>query len=182
MFTQATPSAEDPQVRTIQDTLGRGPARTGGPSPSEFRHIYVGRRETGHPVVDVLRQNGAERLRPPTRGGFDWGWPGIGGARRLAHALLLDLTGRNPPPWIRDTLATDKLAHLPWAAFSLTGRELLGWIEARGYTISDWPPANPTLACELARASLTSRGSPRTRRRHVPAAPRQPRSRYSHGA
>jgi hypothetical protein len=152
MFTQATLSAEDPRARTIHDTVDRGPARTGGSSPSEFRQIYVGRREAGHPVVDVLRQNGTERLSPPTRGGFDWGWPGIGGARRLAQALLLDLSGRNPPPWIRDALATDKLTHLPWAAFSLTGRELLRWIESRGYAISDWPLANPTPASRLTRA------------------------------
>jgi hypothetical protein len=31
------------------------------------------------------------------RGAFSWGWPFTGGTRRLTHALLLDLTGRNAP-------------------------------------------------------------------------------------
>jgi hypothetical protein len=132
MFTQDTLSTEEQ----------RGPARMGGPSPGKLRDIYVGGREAGHPVMLVVRDHGTERLPGPTPGGFDWGWPSMGGARRLAHALLLDLTGHDPPPWIRDTLATEMLAHLPWAAFSLTGRELLGWIESRGYTIADWPLAN----------------------------------------
>ena len=116
----------------------------GGPSPRKLRHIYVGGREAGHPVMLVVRENATERLRATTPGGFDWGWPS--GAKRLAHALLLDLTGRDPPPEIHDTLATEELAHLPWAAFSLTGRELLGWIESRGYTIADWPLANSSSA------------------------------------
>ena len=75
------------------------------------------------------------------RGAFDWGWPSLGGATRLARALLLDLTGRTPPEPIRHTLAVDLIAHLPWGSFTLTGADLLAWIDAHAYEIADWPPA-----------------------------------------
>ena len=141
MFTQDAPSTDKPRPSERDDRRAEGPARTGGPSPAKLRQIYVGGTEAGHPVILVVRESGTERLHAPT-GGFDWGWPGIRGGRRLAHATLLDLTGREPPPLILDTLATEELAHLPWTAFSLTGQQLLAWIESRGCTITDWPPAN----------------------------------------
>jgi hypothetical protein len=102
-----------------------------------LRQIYIGQREVGHPTVCVVREKHTERLNAP--GGFDWGWPSIAGTRRLADRLLLDLTGRAAPAAVCDDLAIDELAHLPWTAFSLTGRDLFEWIAARGYEIEDWP-------------------------------------------
>jgi len=158
MFTQDTLSTMDTLSTTnsgAYDRTGertgnraarrmRGPARTAGPSPARLRQIYVGEREVGHPTMLVVREKDTERLN--TAGGFDWGWPSIGGARRLAHTLLLDLTDREPPPWVCDALATDQLTHLPWTTFSLTGRELLEWIKSQGYRIEDWPLAGTSPA------------------------------------
>jgi hypothetical protein len=142
MFIQDAPSTDEPRASERDDRRARGPARAGGPSPAKLRQIYLGAREAGHPMMLVVQENGTEHLHAPTAGGFDWGWPSLGGARRLAHAMLLDLTGRVPPPWILDTLAAEELAHLPWTAFTLTGQQLLAWIESRGCAIADWPPAN----------------------------------------
>jgi hypothetical protein len=92
----------------------------------------------------VVTDDGTESEFAPASGWFDWGWPSLGPTRRLARALLLDVTGREPPTEARDALATEELAHFPWAAFSLSAGELRGWIEARGYSIGDWPQVDQT--------------------------------------
>ena len=121
---------------------GRGNGNASGLSRRGLDQIYVGKREAGVPTVLVVRHTGAEYLPTPERGSFSWGWPATGGGRRLAHALLLDLTGRNAPPWVVDRLAGRELAQLPRAAFSVTGRQILGWIGSYGYSILDWPQAH----------------------------------------
>lgn len=113
-----------------------------GLSRSALDQIYVGKREAGVPAVLVVRETGAEYIPAPARGLFSWGFPSTGGARRLAHALLLDLTGRNAPPWVADKIAARELARLPRSTFSVTGRQILGWIGSYGYSILDWPPAS----------------------------------------
>ncbi len=154
MFTQAITTSEPPGAFGRE----RGPDR-----------LYVGEREAGHPVILIVGAEGAESLFAPALGGFDWGWPSMGATRRLARALLLDVTGREPPAGIRDALATEELAHFPWAGFSLTGRQLLDWIESRGHAIADWPapdvtPGNP-IVC--AASSLDAIASRRRRSRHA---------------
>jgi hypothetical protein len=140
MFTQAT--AKTDYRRAFERE--QGPARAGAASPSTLDQIYTGKREAGHPVMFVVGGDGTERMFAPALGWFDWGWPSMGPTRRLARALLLDVTGREPPPGIRDALLTEVLAHFPWAGFSISGRELVAWIESRGQTIADWPAAHST--------------------------------------
>jgi hypothetical protein len=111
---------------------------------AKLDQIYIGEREAGHPVMRVLVEDGAESPFAPASGWFDWGWPSLSATKRLARALLAEVTGREPPAAVSDAFATEELAHFPWAAFSLTGRELLGWVEARGETVADWPEATPT--------------------------------------
>jgi hypothetical protein len=93
--------------------------------------VYIGRREAGHPVMLVVGEDGTESAFASKSGLFDWGWPSMRAIKRLAAALLLDVTGREPPAGLRDAFATEELAHFPWAQFSITGRELLEWIAAR---------------------------------------------------
>jgi hypothetical protein len=175
MFRQATASTEH-QVFEREQRL----AQAGANSLGELDQIYLGKREAGRPVMLVVGEDCTERMFAPALGGFDWGWPS-GATRRLARALLLDVTGREPPAGVRDALATEQLAHFPWATFSLTRGELLGWIESRGYTIADWPATSSTpstailcvalpltrnrasrrpLASRVARARVPSRGLP----------------------
>ena len=139
MFSQDTAGIEQPPGVERTDACVRRRGRAGAVSPAQLGRVYIGERDPGHPVMLVVGDDGTERLFAPALGEFDWGWPSMGGTRRLAQALLLDVTGREPPPGLRDALATEELAHFPWGAFSLTGRELIGWIEARGHTIADWP-------------------------------------------
>ncbi len=130
------------------ERAGLSPGASTGASGLSRRgldQIYVGKREAGVPTVLVVRDTGAEYLPAPERGGFGWGWPSTGGARRLAHALLRDLTARNAPPWVADKIAARELAQLPRAAFSITGRQILGGIGFYGYSISEWPPAQRSL-------------------------------------
>ncbi|MGO9753444.1 MAG: hypothetical protein ACLP8S_12480, partial [Solirubrobacteraceae bacterium] len=47
--------------------------------------------------------------------------------------------------WVADKIAAREIAQLPRAAFSVTGRQILGWIGFYGYAISDWPPARRSL-------------------------------------
>jgi hypothetical protein len=153
MFTQAITASEPPRASGRE----RGPAHPGGPSSVEPDRLYVGEREAGHPVILVVGAEGAESMFAPALGGFDWGWPSMGATRRLARALLLDVTGREPPGGIRDALATEELAHFPWAGFSLTGRQLLDWIESRGDAVVDWPAADSAPGDPIACAASSVR-------------------------
>ncbi|MGO9902480.1 MAG: hypothetical protein ACLP0J_22975 [Solirubrobacteraceae bacterium] len=142
MFTaQQTSSNTQPHLYEPNGRSSRATRGVSGLSRRGLEQIYVGKREAGVPTVLVVRDTGGEYMPTPERGAFSWGWPSTGGARRLAHALLLDLTGRNAPPWVADEIAARELAHLPRAAFAVTGRQILGWIGSYGYSISDWPPA-----------------------------------------
>jgi hypothetical protein len=107
--------------------------------------VYHGTRDGGVPTVVVMRDSGDQQSLASPYGAFSWGWPSTGGARRLAHALLLDLTGRDAPHWVLDTLAARELPRLPRAAFAITGRQILGWVESHGYSISDWRVAQQSL-------------------------------------
>ncbi len=130
---------------------------------------YVGRRDSGVPTVLVVRATGGEVVLAAPGGVFSWGWPSTAGARRLAHALLLDLTGREAPLWVLDRLAARELAHLSHAAFSLTGRQILGWVDGHDSdSMSDWPPARrPSTAVPIlgaprdALAPVVKTGAPR---------------------
>ncbi|MGO9902484.1 MAG: diguanylate cyclase [Solirubrobacteraceae bacterium] len=106
------------------DRRAGGSAPTGGPSPRKLREIPVGEREAGHPTMLAAEENDTERRRAPTPGGFDWGRPSISDAKRPGQAPLLELTGRDPPPPIRDTPATDELSHIRWTSCSLSPRTM----------------------------------------------------------
>ena len=157
------------------------------PSTRKLREIYVGQREVGRPTVLVVRDTGIGTEVLP-RGAFDWGWPALGGATRLANALLLDLTGRTPPEPIRDRLAVDLITHLPWRSFSLTGADLLAWTDTHGYEITDWPAATtavtPTPTArpkrETAQRNRGRRALRRGARRRTP--PLAPRAMHAGGA
>jgi hypothetical protein len=142
MLTQATVSMDYDHVWEHE----HAPTGADGVSPSKLDQIYIGERDAGHPVMFVVGRDGIERTFAPALGGFDWGWPSMGGTRRLARALLLDLTSREPPAGLRDAFATEELAHFPWGGFRVTGEELLGWIESRGHTVTDWPVADASFA------------------------------------
>jgi hypothetical protein len=96
-----------------------------------IERTYVGEREMGHPVMLVIEEDGSEHSFAPSLGEFDWGWPSLRATRRLARALLLDVTGHEPPEVLCDELAAELLAHLPWGSFSLTARDVRGWLELR---------------------------------------------------
>ncbi|MGO9971485.1 MAG: hypothetical protein ACLP01_01375 [Solirubrobacteraceae bacterium] len=146
MFTTEQISRNAQPPASERDGLSaRATTGAGGLSRRGLDQIYVGKREAGVPTVLVVRDTGAEYMPAPERGTFGWGWPSTGGARRLAHALLRDLTGRNAPPWVADKIAARELAQLERAAFSITGRQILGWIGFYGYSISEWPPAQRSL-------------------------------------
>ncbi len=138
---EQTSSNTQPHLYEPDGRSSRASRSASGLSRRSLEQIYVGKREAGVPTVLVVRETGGEYMPTPERGAFSWGWPSTGGARRLAHALLLDLTGRNAPPWVADRIAARELAHLPRAAFAVTGRQILGWIGSDGYSILDWPPA-----------------------------------------
>ncbi len=142
MFTaQQTSKDTDPYLYEPDSATSRASRGHSGLSRRGLDQIYVGKREAGVPTVLVVRGTGAEYMPAAHRGAFSWGWPCTGGTRRLAHALLLDLTGRNAPPWVVDTIAARELTQLPRASFSVTGRQILGWIGSCGYSILDWPSA-----------------------------------------
>ncbi|HYB31710.1 MAG TPA: hypothetical protein VEF89_34325, partial [Solirubrobacteraceae bacterium] len=109
-----------------------------------------------HSAVFVVRATGTERLVPPGSGHFYWGWRSSSGSRRLALALLLDLTGRVPPTGVCDEIAAEHVAHLPWPAFAITGHQILAWIESHDHTISDWPPATPLTTANLSTRRVTA--------------------------
>ena len=113
-------------------------------SLSTLDRVYHGERDAGHPAIVVIDEDGSEGPLTPALGRFDWGWPSMNATRQLARALLIDVTGREPPPAVRDAFATEELAHFPWGSFSMTGRELLEWIDSRGYELAGWPPATST--------------------------------------
>ncbi len=142
MFTAEQTSKSTPRLYDPDGPSSRASRGASGLSRRGLEQIYVGKREAGVPAVLVVRETGAEYIPAPPRGAFSWGRPCTGGARRLAHALLLDLTGRNAPPWVVDKIAARELTQLPRASFSVTGRQILGWIGSCGYSILDWPPAH----------------------------------------
>jgi hypothetical protein len=109
-------------------------------APSHANKVYLGRRLAGDPTVLVLSEHGVAPLLGAGPSRFDWGWA-CPGSRRLAEALLADLTGRSAPPAVRDALACEGLAHLRWGAFALSWRELLDWVEDRGYAVGEWAAA-----------------------------------------
>ncbi|MGO9750771.1 MAG: hypothetical protein ACLP8S_32265 [Solirubrobacteraceae bacterium] len=178
MFTAAHASRDaDPHVGERDGLSSRASTGISGLSRRRLDQIYVGKRQAGVPTVLVVRDTGAEYMPAPERGAFGWGWPSTGGARRLAHALLLDLTGRNAPPWVADKIAARELGQLPRAAFSITGRQILGWIGFYGYSISEWPPAQRSLTPSPIHG--TTRDAPddaiaRKARREVPGADMSP--------
>jgi hypothetical protein len=142
MFTaQQTSEDTDPYLYEPDGSSSRASRGHSGLSRRGLDQIYVGKREAGVPTVLVVRETGAEYMPAAQRGAFSWGWPCTGGTRRLAHALLLDLTGRNAPPWVVDKIAAREVTQLPRASFSVTGRQILGWIGSCGDSILDWPPA-----------------------------------------
>jgi hypothetical protein len=126
------------------------------PSDLQLRQIYVGDRDGGHSAVFVVRDTGTERLVSPGSSHFYWGWRSSSGSRRLALALLLDLTGRVPPTRVCDEIAAEHVARLPWPAFAITGHQILAWIESHDYTISDWPPATSLTAASLIPRGVTA--------------------------
>jgi hypothetical protein len=128
----------------VEGTLQEEPACGGTNStPTRLDRFYRGERGIGDPIVLVTDGDGTESMLAPAFDGFDWGWSGMD-TRRLARALLIDVTGREPPAWARDAFATEELAHFDWRSFLITGRDLLEWIEYRGYELADWPPVNST--------------------------------------
>ena len=140
MFRQQTVSIDD-------EPAFNGDRASGIDSESPFStldRIYHGERDAGHPMMLVIDENGNESPLARARGGFDWGWPSMNGTRRLARALMMDVTGREPPPGVRDAFATEELSHFPWGSFSVSGRDLLEWIDSRGYELAAWPLADYT--------------------------------------
>jgi len=94
MFRQQTVSIDD-------EPAFNGDRASGIDSESPFStldRIYHGERDAGHPMMLVIDENGNESPLARARGGFDWGWPSMNGTRRLARALMMDVTGREPPP------------------------------------------------------------------------------------
>ena len=138
MFTQETVRAEG--------ALEGEPARGGTNStPTRLERIYRGERGIGNPIVLVIEEDRTESVLAHAFDGFDLGWSGID-TRRLARALLIDVTGREPPAWVRDAFATEELAHFDWRSFLITGRDVLEWIGYHGYEIADWSLADSTPA------------------------------------
>jgi hypothetical protein len=157
MFTaEQTSSNTQPRLYEPDGPSSRASRGASGLSRRGLDQIYVGTRDAGVPTVLVVRDTGAEYMPAPQRGAFGWGWPCTGGVRRLAHALLLDLTGRNAPPWVVDKIAACELTQFPRASFSVTGRQILGWIGCRGYSILDWPPAQRSLTPSPIRGTITN--------------------------
>jgi len=138
MFTQETVRAEG---------MLQGEPACGGTNstPTRLERIYRGERGIGDPIVLVTEDDGSESALASAFDGFDWGCSGVD-TRRLARALLIDVTGREPPAWVRDAFATEELAHFEWRSFLITGRDLLEWIEYHGYKLADWPLVDSTPA------------------------------------
>jgi len=135
------------------------------PTPGPRRQCYVGTRSVDGRTVLIRSADGTRPLPNAPVYGFDWGYPSRE-CRRLADALLRELTDRIPPPAIRDALACESLAQMPWDHFSLSEGDLRDWIEARGYNVKDWP-ATP--------AASASAGSPDSPIDDDPATHRGPR-------
>ena len=94
---------------------------------SRHSRIYVGRLDRGAPAVFAVDSAAVERLLP-ARGTFAWGAEAGQPALALAHALLTDAGGAEPPAEACRLFAGQILARLPHDGFALQRETVGAWL------------------------------------------------------
>jgi hypothetical protein len=89
--------------------------------------IYVGRLEGGCPTVYAVGATSVDRLHPLGEA-FDWGADAEADAVELAHVLLTDASGSEPPADVSRRFALQILSRLPRDGFALQRETVQAWL------------------------------------------------------